>query len=182
MQRKPLNLVRASHHSFVLSQDGSSYIPFEKLLQSDGSWKLLVFLRKRNTPLEDNPNDSLCALQGKRHLSHVAKPEMRRLLRIETILIRPRTEESASNSVTRSDCPPLEHGPTSTLPDARDQFSAKPVFHATETHQPYQDYGIDETAGCLILCRPDQHVAWTSNISEWETLDNFFSLWVGRGK
>lgn len=168
--------------SFVVSQRDGSSIPFEKLLHSDGAWKLLVFLGEKQNQAMDDQKGLFPVFQRESHLSHVAKTPQKRFPRIETILIRPRPQPNTSGSLNCSDSQPYAHNPISTAPDTQDQLSATAVFHATKAHQPYRDYGIDETAGCIILCRPDQHVAWIGDMGEWEILDNFFSLWVVGGE
>lgn len=95
---------------------------------------------------------------------------------------RPFVDSKTPNYVHRPDGQPFAYTSTDNMSDPSDQLSATAVVHATETHQPYRDYGIDETAGCIVLCRPDQHIAWIGNMDEWATLDNFFSLWVGGAK
>lgn len=168
--------------SHVVSQDTGSCVPFEELLPSDGSWKLLIFLRRMKGLTEDGANDFLRALQERTHLSHISKAPRKNFPRIQTILIRPRIEADALNPIGHSNGQPFPRAPANIALDTRDQLSIKAVFDATETHQPYQDYGIDETAGAIILCRPDQHVALIDSVSEWAALDSFFSLWVGAGK
>lgn len=31
----------------------------------------------------------------------------------------------------------------------------------------------------MLLCRPDQHVAWTGNMGKWASFDNFFHFGLG---
>jgi phenol 2-monooxygenase len=49
---------------------------------------------------------------------------------------------------------------------------------------PYKGYGVDEGEKCLVLCRPDQHVAWTGRFGQLDALNpfsvNFFTL-LGTG-
>lgn len=163
--------------SFIVSHSDGSSIPFEKLLHSNGAWKLLIFLGEGQNQGMGDQRGLLPVFQRETHLSHVPKKPQKRFPRIETILIRPRPD-----SLNCSDGQLSAHNPINTASDTRDQVSATAVFHASKAHQPYRDYGIDETAGGIILCRPDQHVAWIGDMGEREILDNFFSLWVVGGK
>lgn len=164
--------------SVVVPQGSDSRMPFEKLLHSDGSWKLLVFLGSKQSQTAESQSNLLHVLQGKTHLSHVAMAPRKRFPRIETVLIRPGHESNKSNCGDCLDGHPPIHAATSSGPDTRGGMSARAVFHATESYQPYRDYGIDGKTGCIILCRPDQHVAWIGNMGELSSLDNFFSLWI----
>ena len=50
---------------------------------------------------------------------------------------------------------------------------------STGAGQAYETYGIDERGPCcLILCRPDQHVAWIGDSEDVAGLDEHFSRFV----
>ncbi|KAJ6157157.1 hypothetical protein N7497_006042 [Penicillium chrysogenum] len=52
---------------------------------------------------------------------------------------------------------------------------------ADDRDQAYKGYGIDKNGpGCLVLCRPDQHVAWIGSMENTSELDSYFSSIFGR--
>ncbi|KAJ5105438.1 hypothetical protein NUU61_002785 [Penicillium alfredii] len=54
---------------------------------------------------------------------------------------------------------------------------------ADDRDQAYTGYGIDkQDPGCLVLCRPDQHVAWVGSMEDVAGLDNYFSIFVGSSR
>ncbi|KAH8801442.1 FAD binding domain protein [Xylogone sp. PMI_703] len=49
--------------------------------------------------------------------------------------------------------------------------------------QAYQNYGVDQIRGCVIIVRPDQHVSWIGNLEEVDEMDQFFSTFmIAKGK
>ena len=43
-----------------------------------------------------------------------------------------------------------------------------------ESGLAYEGYGIQGGCGCLVLCRPDQHVAWIGGTGKVAALVSFF--------
>lgn len=176
------NLVRVCRHHLSILRMTDAACRSKNCLPAVGSWKLLVFMGAKRGRDMEVLKDTARAFQENKHMLHVARAPRKRFPRVETILILPRIEPSTRGSVNHSGCQPFAHAPTNTVADTSDIVSAAGALHATETHQPYKDYGIDETTGCMILCRPDQHIAWIGNTGGWANLDNFFSLCVRNGK
>ncbi|CAP94940.1 Pc21g00430 [Penicillium rubens Wisconsin 54-1255] len=51
---------------------------------------------------------------------------------------------------------------------------------AHDRNQAYTGYDIDEGGpGHLVLCRPDQHIAWIGSMEDTAGLANYFSVIVG---
>ncbi len=44
----------------------------------------------------------------------------------------------------------------------------------------YKGYGIDPIRGCLILVRPDQHVAWIGELEDVQGLEDYFAAFLER--
>jgi phenol 2-monooxygenase len=42
-------------------------------------------------------------------------------------------------------------------------FADDPLYYGN-TGEAYEQYGIDKRRGCLVVCRPDQHVGWIGEI------------------
>ena len=41
--------------------------------------------------------------------------------------------------------------------------------------QAYERYGIDPVRGCVVLVRPDQHVAWIGELEDVQGLERYFT-------
>ncbi len=52
------------------------------------------------------------------------------------------------------------------------------VFHAEEGNDIYDLRGIDRTAGCVVVVRPDQHIANILPVSAHEALTKFFDVFM----
>ena len=48
----------------------------------------------------------------------------------------------------------------------------KPYYE--EHGQAYQNYGVDEEKGCVVIARPDQHVGWIGDLEDEQDLQNYF--------
>lgn len=48
----------------------------------------------------------------------------------------------------------------------------KPYYE--EHAHAYQNYGIDEERGCVVIARPDQHVGWIGNLEDVQDLQSYF--------
>jgi phenol 2-monooxygenase len=46
--------------------------------------------------------------------------------------------------------------------------------------QAYCEYGIPEDTSCLVLVRPDQHVAMVTAIGDVELLESYVSRWYAK--
>jgi phenol 2-monooxygenase len=42
----------------------------------------------------------------------------------------------------------------------------------------YAKYGIDGEKGCMVVCRPDQHVAYIGDLDDVEKVEGFFSSFL----
>lgn len=139
-------------------------------LKSDGSWRLLVFpgdLRQKERM------DTLHAFADVFIDLFQMKPRQRKLaaknpsLVTEPILIHP----CPRSAVNLLDLPDMFH-PF----DERLGWDYWKVFAEDEREPTYQVYGIErEGPCCLVLCRPDQHVAWIGSTENANNLKTFIS-------
>lgn len=53
-------------------------------------------------------------------------------------------------------------------------FADEESYH--EGHgNAYENYGIDEARGCVVIARPDQHVAWISGLEDTDSMERYFA-------
>lgn len=140
-------------------------------LRSDGSWRLLVFpgdVRKeeRTDPLHAFAHVFTDLFQ--------MKPRQQRKLAVKYHCIV--AEPILIHSSPRSEMDLLG------LPDIFHPFDDRlgwdywKVFAEDEKGPAYQMYGIDrEGPCCLVLCRPDQHVAWIGSTDNVDDLKTYIS-------
>lgn len=143
-----------------------------QILVSDGAWRLLVFsgdlrklermraLARFSESFSKNPH--LTYRQQKQ--SEECRPIMKLLL----------IQSSPRSALSLLDLPELFHPFDDTM-----GWDYWKVFN-DDLNQAYLGYGIDEGGpGCLVLCRPDQHVAWIGSLENTSSLSSYFSTFLG---
>lgn len=148
----------------VVYQCDGTPIHLGQRLISDGSWKLLVFSGDLRQPERISSLSSFASTFSKRsHLEH----QLRLRPTIEPLLI----QSNPRTAVNLLDIPEIFHP----FDDALGWDYWK-VFADDMSDQAYKGYGIDLGGqGCLVLCRPDQHVAWIGGMQDVAGLCNYFS-------
>lgn len=53
-------------------------------------------------------------------------------------------------------------------------FTDEPSYH-NGFGKAYEGYGIDATVGCIVVTRPDQHVAGVYGLDEFDAITAFFA-------
>ncbi|KAJ5111668.1 hypothetical protein NUU61_001298 [Penicillium alfredii] len=143
----------------VFHCDGAP-VQLAQRLVSDGAWRLLVFPG-------DLPIVLISVTYSRFSLSGGAAPT------IEFLLI----QSCPRSAVNLLDLPELFH--------PYDDFMGWDYWRvfADDRDQAYTGYGIDKQGpGCLVLCRPDQHVAWVGGMEDVAGLDNYFSIFIGSSR
>jgi phenol 2-monooxygenase len=138
-------------------------------LTSDGSWRLLVFPGDLRQPERMKALANFADIFSKHshlaHLQRIQSPKWRYPI-IELLLI----QSCPRSSVNLLDLPELFHPFDDIM--GWDYWKA----FADDMDQAYKGYGIDKGgSGCLVLSRPDQHVAWIGSMEDMLGLDNYFS-------
>ncbi|KAJ5797823.1 uncharacterized protein N7503_007119 [Penicillium pulvis] len=138
-------------------------------LTSDGWWRILVFpgdLRQpaRMKALTDFA-DYFSEHSHLTHLQRIQSPEWS-CPNVELLLI----QSCPRGAVNLLDLPELFHPFDDVM--GWDYWKT----FADDQDQAYNGYGIDKGgSGCLVLCRPDQHVAWIGSMEDTAGLDQYFS-------
>ncbi|XRM43861.1 hypothetical protein ABZX51_007012 [Aspergillus tubingensis] len=170
--------MRLSSYPVVGQADGIS-MHLVSRLTSNGAWRLLVF----PGDLRESRNQSRLAKFASQFNEQPHLPCLHKDLKstrccplLETIMV----HSSPRTSVNLLDLPDIFHpfdetwGWDYSRVFADDGSSGEACGHA------YARYGIRGETGCLVLCRPDQHVAWLGSLGEVEALDQYFGQFVGR--
>ena len=149
-------------------------IHLAKRLVSDGPWRLLVFSGDLRQPERMNAlahfAETFSRCSHLMNLQGIQVPKGRCPI-LELLLI----QSSPRSAVNLLDLPELFH-PFDHL-TGWDYWKA----FADDRDQVYTGYGIDKNGpGCLVLCRPDQHVAWIGSMENTSELDSYFSSIFGR--
>ncbi|PYH47884.1 FAD binding domain protein [Aspergillus saccharolyticus JOP 1030-1] len=146
-------------------------------LVSDGSWRLLVFAgdirdagrRRRLDSFAQEVRDYPCLahLVEKRHGTRTGW-----LLEAILVYAGPRAATELLG------LPDLFHPFDDTW-----GWDYTRVFTDEGPYEPgcrgvYDGYGIDRDTGCVVLCRPDQHVAWVGGLDEVAELESYFSAFM----
>ena len=155
--------------------DGVS-IHLAQRLPSDGVWRLLVFPGDLREKERVNALSAFAESFSKRsHLAHLQRthPQGSRCPRIESLLV----QSNHRSSINLLDLPELFHPFDDVM--GWDYWRA----FADDKNMAYKGYGIDQAGlGCLILCRPDQHVAWIGSMEDTAGLDSYFSTFIGSSR
>lgn len=139
-------------------------------LSSDGSWRLLVFPGDLRQPQRMNALVDFADFFSKRsHIAHLREKQAPRIRYpdIETLLI----QSSPRDTTNLLDLPEIFH--------PFDEIMGWDYWKtfADDGGEAYKGYGIDEGgSGCLVLCRPDQHVAWIGGLEDMAGVDNYFAV------
>lgn len=158
----------------VYQCDGSS-THLARRLVSDGSWRLLMFSGDLRQPEKKNALFSFADTFSKHfHLVNQQSTDALRKIHppIEPLLI----QSNPRSAVSLLDLPEIFHPFDTALGwDYWKVFFDDRAYDG-ESGQAYKGYGIGEGGlGCLVLCRPDQHVAWIGCMQDVGGLYRYFS-------
>ena len=158
----------------VYQCDGSSAHLAQRLV-SDGSWRLLVFSGDLRQPERKSALFSFADTFSERF--HLANQQSTDTLReacppIEPLLV----QSNPRSAIDLMDTPEIFHPFDATLGWDYWNVLADDRAYGGEPGQAYKGYGIDEGGlGGLVLCRPDQHVAWIGCLQDVDGLHRYFS-------
>lgn len=157
----------------VLNQSDSRAWQFGRLLTSDGRFRIILFagdlmnavqwqrVQKFGEKLED-PSLFL------HRFTPTTKP-IDSVFEILTIHSGPRTK------LELLDLHPIFHPFDSKKGWNYDKVFVDDVSYHEGHGQAYHQYGVDREKGCVVIIRPDQHVAWIGDLEEVKDMDDYFS-------
>ncbi|GLA50759.1 hypothetical protein AnigIFM63604_007074 [Aspergillus niger] len=167
--------MRLPSHPVVGQADGIS-MQLSSRLTSNGAWRLLVFPGDLREPRNQSRLSRFAnQFNEQSHLPCLHKDQSNRCSRLlETIMV----HSSPRTSVNLLDLPEILHPFDETWGWDYSRVFADDGSYGEACGQAYERYGIRDETGCLVLCRPDQHVAWLGSLAEVEALDHYFGQFV----
>lgn len=135
-------------------------------LRNDGYWRLLVF------PGDLREKERMATLDAFAdvyvHLFRMKPRQEKLTATVEPLLI----HSSPRDAINLLDLPDIFH-PF----DDRLGWNYWQIFAEDDQSPAYQIYGIErEESCCLVLCRPDHHVAWIGNMDNANDLKTYFRV------
>ncbi|RHZ44844.1 putative FAD monooxygenase [Aspergillus thermomutatus] len=158
----------------VVNQADGSTIPLLDVLPSNGCWRLLVFSGDLRRPgVWERLTSFAESFSQRSHLAHWHQTQKSRARgpRLETLLL----HASPRTKINLLDLPQIFHPFDDELGWDYWKTFADDDAYGPNSGKAYAGYGIDRNVGCLVLCRPDQHMAWIGSLDEVAGLDNYFS-------
>ncbi|GKZ36861.1 hypothetical protein AbraIFM66950_008094 [Aspergillus brasiliensis] len=168
--------MRLASYPVVGQADGTSTQLISRLT-STGAWRLLVFPGDLREPRNQSRLARFASQFNEQpHLPclHKAGESNRCCPLLETIVV----HSSPRTSVNLLDLPEIFHPFDATWGWDYSRVFADDGSYSDACGQAYERYGIREETGCLVLCRPDQHVAWLGGLEEVEVLDRFLGHFI----
>ncbi|GKZ20865.1 hypothetical protein AbraIFM66951_009184 [Aspergillus brasiliensis] len=167
--------MRLASYPVVGQADGTSTQLMSRLT-STGAWRLLVFPGDLREPRNQSRLGSFASQFNEQpHLPCLHKDESNRCCPLlETIVV----HSSPRTAVNLLDLPEIFHPFDATWGWDYSRVFADDGSYGDACGQAYERYGIREETGCLVLCRPDQHVAWLGGLEEVEALDRFLGQFI----
>ncbi|PWY92987.1 hypothetical protein BO94DRAFT_564190 [Aspergillus sclerotioniger CBS 115572] len=164
--------VRLASYPVVAQADGVC-LQLAGRFTSNGAWRLLVFPGDLRQPHNQRNLDSFAGkFSNQPHLSRWQKARgSGRCCPLESILV----HSSPRTSINLLDLPDMFHPFDEIWGWDYSRVFADDGSEGWDLGHVYDGYGIERDTGCLVLCRPDQHVAWIGSMEEVETLEHFFA-------
>ncbi|KAB8217751.1 FAD binding domain-containing protein [Aspergillus novoparasiticus] len=157
----------------IVGQEDGCVVHLAKKLNSNGCWKLLIFPGDlHHLGVLDRLSVFANDFSGRIN-NHLIPQSSKNSKLLETLLIHSSPRASISQSQLLTTFHQFDTDAT--------VFADDPLYDG-DTGQVYEQYGIDKQKGCLIVCRPDQHVGWIGAIEDIEGLEKYFSKFLFRKK
>jgi phenol 2-monooxygenase len=160
----------------VVNHADGSTVQLANVLSSNRAWRLLVFAGdllqseqvERLRAFAENFNKQPLLSSSRRTV-----PLIRGHMTLEVILI----HAGSRSSVSFMDLPEIFRPFDEKLSWDYGKVFADDESYGQGGGQAYREYGIPEDTGCLVLVRPDQHVAMVTAIGDVEQLESYVSGW-----
>ncbi len=150
----------------VLNQSDARPWQLQELLPSTGQWRVVVFAGRVGEKGQFARYERLGeALKGG---GVVGRAVQRGVVEVLTVHSSPRKE------IELLDLPEVFHPFSEELGWDYGKVFVDDVSYHEGHGEAYKNYGIDPVRGCLVVVRPDQHVAWIGELEDVEEMDRFF--------
>lgn len=156
----------------VLNQADARPWHFQELLKSNGKWRVVVFPGDIHNPSQrDRLNKLGNNLASESSFLRWATPVGQKYDSVIELLS---CHSSPRTSTTIYDFPEVFR-PW----DEQDGWDYWKIhvddqsYHEGHGHA-YENYGIDPTAGCAVILRPDQYISWVGEFDDFESMNRFF--------
>ncbi|RAL04537.1 uncharacterized protein BO80DRAFT_490786 [Aspergillus ibericus CBS 121593] len=164
--------VRLASYPVVAQADGVC-MQLAGRFTSNGAWRLLVFPGDlRGSRNWGRLCDFAARFNKQPHLSSLHTDQrFGRCRCLESILV----HASPRASINLLDLPDMFHPFDETWGWDYSRVFADDGSDGDDLGHTYDRYGIQQKFGALVLCRPDQHVAWMGSLEEVEALEEYFA-------
>ncbi|CAK7228717.1 hypothetical protein SBRCBS47491_007001 [Sporothrix bragantina] len=157
----------------VLNQSDARPWHFQQLLHSNGSWRVVLFAGDLSQPGRRADLDAISA--------ELSKPTsfLKRFTpstgRYDSVI-----EVLTVHHGHRQEYTVLDFPEVLRPYDEVEGWDYNKIFVDEESYheghgEAYKNYGIDPAQGAVIILRPDQYVSYVGPVSDYESLDRFFS-------
>ncbi|CAG9983864.1 unnamed protein product [Clonostachys byssicola] len=174
--------MRIPSHKILNQSDGRPW-HLQELLPSNGQWRVIVFagdlldhaqsLRLSSLGIElGSPNSFLSRFRPKDNESSLSS-----FFELLTIHSSPRQK------VDLLTLPEIFHPYSSEYGWDYDKVYVDDISYHEGHGQAYQNYGIDQRKGCVVIVRPDQYVSWIGELEDVADMNRLFeSIFVSSTK
>lgn len=157
----------------LLNQSDARPWHFQELLKSNGRWRLVIFA---GNVLDSSQAKRIQAI-GRRlnepeSFIHRHTPNAQPIDSVIEVL--------AVHSSPRKEIDIFSFPPVFRPFSPTDGWDYGKIFVDDESYheghgEVYKNYGVDPTAGCAVILRPDQYVSWVGEADDYAMMDRFFS-------
>ncbi|KAI0842791.1 putative phenol 2-monooxygenase [Hypoxylon sp. FL0890] len=157
----------------VLNQSDGRPWHFQEKLKSNGKFRVVLFAGNIHSPTQRDRVEKFCeALDAPNSFLRAATPAGSSLdtaIEVLTIHSSKRTETELLR-----DLPEVLHPYDPHTGWDYDKVFVDDVSYHEGFGDAYTNYGVDKERGCVVVVRPDQHVAWIGELEDFEELQRYF--------
>ena len=157
----------------VINQADAISIQLADKLKSDGRWRLIVFAGDLKDTAQFKRYESLGSrLSSPKSIMKKYMPKNERpdsVIELLTVHCSPRIE------IELLDLPDVFHPYDEDTGWDYEKVFADDVSYHAGFDDAYAKYGIDKKRGCIVVCRPDQHVGYIGTLEDVEDVERYFA-------
>ncbi|KAI0135944.1 putative phenol 2-monooxygenase [Hypoxylon sp. NC0597] len=157
----------------VLNQSDGRPWHFQEKLKANGKFRIVLFAGNILSPKQRERVEKFCeALDAPTSFLRAATPAGSSLDTVVEVL----TIHSSKRTETEllRDFPEVLHPYDPHTGWDYDKVFVDDVSYHEGFGDAYTNYGVDKERGCVVVARPDQHVAWIGELEDFEELQRYF--------